>query len=160
MTYSFDDFLRDVDAELLTLLGKTHLEEISKNMNQEIAEMAIREARETVDYNTMGYSLDYFIDKINQKQIDNFRWDKTQQSYFIESLLLGLPILNVVIDDNHDELNIIDGKQRVYTALNFINGNLELQDLKSLSSLNGFAFKDLALSRQRKFKRIPVRAIA
>jgi uncharacterized protein with ParB-like and HNH nuclease domain len=129
--------------------------------NQELAETAIREARKTVDYNTVEYPLEYFIDKITQQQInDNLNWDKSEQSYFVESLLLGLPVLNVVINDNDNELKIVDGKQRLYTAINFIQGNLELQNLKTLTSLNGFDFNDLLLPRQRKFKRISVRAIA
>jgi hypothetical protein len=52
--------------------------------NQEIAETAIREARKTVDYNTVEYPLEYFIDKISQEEIDNYLdWDKSQQSYFL-----------------------------------------------------------------------------
>ena len=129
--------------------------------NQEIAETAIREARKTIDYNTKEFPLEYFIDKISQQEIDNnLNWDKSKQSYFVESLLLGLPVLNIVINDNDDELKIIDGKQRLYTAINFIQGNLKLQNLKTLTSLNSFGFKDLTLPRQRKFKRISVRAIA
>ncbi|BAZ47094.1 hypothetical protein NIES4102_41400 (plasmid) [Chondrocystis sp. NIES-4102] len=125
------------------------------------AETAITEARKTIDYNTAEFPIEYFIDKITQQQInDNLNWDKLQQSYFIESLLLGLPVLNLVIDDNDDELKIVDGKQRLYTAINFIQGNLEFQNLKTLSSLNSFSFKDLTLPRQKKFKRISVRAIA
>jgi hypothetical protein len=143
------------DSETLIIDGKEMLK------NQELAEMAIREARETVDYNTTEYPLEHFIDKITQKQIDELlHWDKAQQSYFVESLLLGLPVLNIVINDNDDKFKIIDGKQRLYTAINFIQGNLELQNLKTLSSLNSFGFKDLTLPRQRKFKRISVRAIA
>jgi uncharacterized protein with ParB-like and HNH nuclease domain len=129
--------------------------------NQELAETAIREASKTVDYNTTEFPLEYFIDKICKEKINkNLCWDKSQQSYFVESLLLGLPVLNIVINDNDDELKIIDGKQRLYTAINFIQGNLELQNLKTLTSLNGFNFNDLLLPRQRKFKRISVRAIA
>lgn len=136
--------------------------------NQVRAETEISEARKTFDYNTVEYPLEDFVEKISQEQIDkNLHWDKSQQSYFIESLLLGLPVLNVVINNNgndldeiNDEVEIIDGKQRLYTAINFINGNLKIENLKQLSSLNGFKFTDLVLSRQRKFKRISVRAIA
>jgi hypothetical protein len=137
---------------------------------KEIAEAAIFEARKTVDYNTVEYPLEYFTDKISQEEIDNYLdWDKSQQSYFIESLMLGLPVLNIVFvdrdsDDDWSELEkatqLIDGRQRLYTALNFINGNLKLENLKKLTALNSFSFKDLTLPRQRKFKRISVRAIA
>lgn len=135
---------------------------------QELAETAIREARKTVDYNTLEYPLEHFIDKITKAKIDDLlHWDKLQQSYFVESLLLGLPVLNVVINNNGDELGaindeveIIDGKQRLYTALNFIQGNLKLENLKKLTALNGFSFGDLVLTRRNRFKRILVRAIA
>lgn len=136
--------------------------------NQEPAETAIREARKTVDYNTVEYPLEYFIDKISQQQInDNLSWDESKQSYFIESLILGLPVLQIVfVDSSIDsgyferDAQLIDGRQRIYTALNFINGNLRLRELRNLSALNGFKFKDLPLSRQKKLRRITARAIA
>lgn len=128
--------------------------------NQELAETAIREARETIDYRTVDYPLEYFIDKISDEELKkDLHWDTLQQSYFIESLLLGLPIIHAVIHDDI-ELEFIDGKQRLYTAINFVKGNLVLANLKTLTSLNGFRFNDLILSRQKKFKRISVRAIA
>lgn len=138
--------------------------------NQEIAETAIREARKTINYSTAQYPVEYFIDKITQQQINDYlTWDESKQSYFIESLMLGLPVLNIVFVEkkNNNEESIfnsldqlIDGKQRLYTALNFINGNLKLENLKELTALNSFTFKDLPLSRQRKFQRISVRAIS
>ena len=128
--------------------------------NQELAETAIREARKTIDYNTVEYPLEYFIDKISDKELKkDLHWDTLQQSYFIESLLLGLPVINAVIYDDL-ELKFIDGKQRLYTAINFVKGNLILANLKTLTALNGFSFNDLVPSRQRKFKRISLRAIA
>ena len=127
--------------------------------NKEIAESAIREARKTIDYNTIDYPLEYFIDKISDEELEkNLHWVSFQQSFFIESLLLGLPVIHAVIHDDI-ELELIDGKQRLYTAINFIKGNLELCNLKTLASLNGFKFNDLVKSRQKKFKRISVRAI-
>ena len=83
--------------------------------------------------------------------------------------MLGLPVLNIIfaVKNNNNDwseidevLQLIDGKQRLLTALNFVNGNLRLSKLKEIDSLNGFTFRDLPLSRQRKFKRISVRAIA
>jgi hypothetical protein len=138
--------------------------------NQEIAETAIREARKTVDYNTVEFPIEHFIDQINQEQIDNnLHWDESKQSYFIESLMLGVPCFNLIFIDKDrnygysvidDVEQIIDGKQRLISALNFINGNLRLSNLKVIESLNGFTFKDLPLSRQNRFKRTTVKAIA
>ncbi|MGK7949911.1 MAG: DUF262 domain-containing protein [Xenococcaceae cyanobacterium] len=141
-----------------------------ESQQKEQAETAIREARKNIDYNTVEYPLEYFIDKITQQQIDNnLNWNESKQSYFIESLMLGLPVFNIVFqekdsDDNWSEFDsveqLIDGRQRLYTALNFVNGNLRLSNLKVIESLNGFTFRDLPLSRQRRFKRITVKAIA
>lgn len=137
--------------------------------NQELAETAIREGRKSVDYNTAEFPLEYFINKITRTEIDNnLNWDESKQSYFIESLMLGLPVLNIVFTEkdrnNWNELDsveqLIDGKQRLLSAINFISGNFRLSNLKQLESLNGFKFKDLMLSRQRRFQRITVKAIA
>ena len=134
--------------------------------NQEIAETAIRECIKSVDYNTVEYPIECLMDKISQQEINNnLDWDESKQSYFIESLMLGLPILNIVFINNNwnavdKNLELIDGRQRLYTAINFIRGNLALTNLKTLTSLNGFSFNNLVLSRQKKFKRISVRAIA
>jgi uncharacterized protein with ParB-like and HNH nuclease domain len=124
------------------------------------AENTIRIIQKDFNYNTTEFSIEYFIDKINNREINNnLKWNTSQQSYFIESLLLGLPVLNIVINNNYqNELKIIDGKQRLYTAINFIN-NLQLENIKVLSLLNGFKFKDLSLPRQKKFKRILIRTI-
>ena len=134
--------------------------------NKELVETAIREARKTIDYNTVDYPLECLIDKIRQQEIDDdLRWDELKQSYFIESLMLGFPVLNIVFINNRwnavgENLELIDGKQRLYTAINFVKGNLVLANLKTLTTLNGFKFDDLVLSRQKKFKRISVRAVA
>ncbi len=128
-----------------------------KIKQQEIIETAIREGHKKVDYNTVDYPLEFFIEHISQQQVnDELNWDTLQQSSFIESLLMGLPVLKIVMDSDE---NIIDGKQRLYTTINFVNGHLKLEKLKKLSTLNGFHFQDLLLPRQRKFKRITVRTI-
>ena len=128
-----------------------------KIKQQEMIEMAIREGRKKVDYNTVDYPLEFFVEHINQQQVnDELNWDTLKQSYFIESVLMGLPVLKIIMDSDD---NLIDGKQRLYTTINFVNGHLKLENLKILSSLNNFYFQDLLLPRQRKFKRITVRSI-
>lgn len=99
------------------------------------------------------YPLDYFINIVTN--LNQLQWDDKKQSYFIESILMGLPVLNIVVSQSEE---IIDGRQRLLTAINFINNNLTLIDLKTLTELNGFKFKDLLWVRQQKFKKITVRA--
>ena len=56
-------------------------------------------------------------------------------------------------------VEIVDGSQRIRTLHAFLNNELELEGLKLLKQLNGFKFEDLPRSRQRRFKRIPIRVI-
>ena len=75
-------------------------------------------------------------------------------SRFIESLFLGVPIQPIFasINDNSGYIEIIDGSQRIRTIDAFVNHGLVLQDLKKLTTLNGFSYLDLDLSRQNKFQ--------
>lgn len=86
-------------------------------------------------------------------------WKEDMQSRFIESLFLGVPIppIFVSVIDDDGRLEIIDGSQRIRTISNFISGELKLKELENLKSLNGIKFKDLSISRQRKFKIINIR---
>ena len=133
---------------------------------KEIAEIKLREQRNLIDYNTVSYPLEYFCEKISQQEIeDSLRWNEKQQSYFIESLLLGLPVLNIIIKidsndtDTNTEIEIIDGRQRMYAAINFLSNKLTLSHLNKLIALNGFKFKDLLPPRQKSFRRSSVRTI-
>jgi len=57
-----------------------------------------------------------------------FRWTIEQQSKFIESILLGIPIPSVFVSaDSKGRWELVDGLQRVCTILNF-NGVLKSED--------------------------------
>jgi hypothetical protein len=94
-------------------------------------------------------------------------WPERNQSRFIESLLIGLPIPFLFVADISDKvdpenagrLEIIDGVQRIRTLSNFLTGKLVLSDLERLKKLNGFRFADLHPSRQRRFRRATLRLI-
>ena len=136
---------------------------IDSNLKETI-EAEIREQKKLNNYNTESYSLEYFSEKISHKQIENnLQWNERQQSYFVESLLLGLPVLNIVVKRNpgnaDSDIEIIDGRQRIYTAINFLNNNLTLSNLNKLTTLNGFKFMDLTLPRQKSFRKLSVRTI-
>ncbi len=96
----------------------------------------------------------------------DFVWTKKQQSLFIESLLIGLPIPYIFgadIGDNEDagdgRVEIIDGAQRIQTIDSFITDTLVLQNMERLPLLNGKKFSDLIESRKRRFLRTTVRLI-
>lgn len=49
-----------------------------------------------------------------------FRWSKAQQTRFIESLLLGIPIPPIfVAEDKNGKWEVVDGLQRISTVLSF-----------------------------------------
>lgn len=149
---------------------------------QEEAEMQIREKKKSVDYNTIEYPIEVIVDKylngINDDSNEIFipdyqremAWDEVRQSKFIESILLGLPIPYIYVADisgqeeNYSEnkdgrLEIIDGTQRLRTLVNFLNNELQLENLEKLKKLEGFRFSDLNIARQRRFKRTTLRVI-
>lgn len=94
-------------------------------------------------------------------------WPQKNQSRFIESVLIGIPIPFLFVadisekedPDNSGRLEIVDGVQRIRTLVEFMSGQLVLSDLERLKSLNGFTFFDLHPSRQRRFKRSTLRLI-
>src|SRR5947209_18785611 len=52
-----------------------------------------------------------------------FRWSQAQQSRLIESMLLGLPVPQIVLFQREDGvLELIDGLQRVSSIIRFISG--------------------------------------
>jgi hypothetical protein len=76
-------------------------------------------------------------------------WDKTKQSRFIESLLIGFPTPYVWYEckPNNDWV-VIDGHKRLSTILNFVEGRLVLQDMEFLP-YNGFTYDTLPRPMQR-----------
>ncbi|ENG8969062.1 DUF262 domain-containing protein [Salmonella enterica] len=142
------------------------------------AEEQVRAEQKDVDFETKEFTVELLVNKYHSGLEDDtnelfvpdyqrdFVWSEKRQSRLIESLILGFPIPYIftadVLSEDPDldgRIEIVDGSQRVRTIHAFIHNKLTLQDLKSLSSLNGFNFQDLPLSRQRRFMRIPVRVI-
>lgn len=129
--------------------------------------------RQEIDYNTREFTIELIVSKYLEKDDDDlseiyvpeyqreFVWDITRQSRFIESIILGLPIPLIFVAEIPEtgRLEIVDGSQRVRTLAAFMTNQLQLNNLKKLASLNGFYFKDLAPSRQRKFKNTLLRTV-
>ncbi len=96
-----------------------------------------------------------------------FVWTKTQQSRFIESIMINLPIPYLFVADISEEedeelagrLEIVDGAQRIQTLVAFLQNELELEELVKLTRLNGFCFSNLSPPRKLRFKRKTIRLI-
>lgn len=138
---------------------------------QSLAEDQIINEHKLVDYTLWEYPIETIVQKYNiDRQKDQneifipayqrkFVWTLVQQAKFIESVMIGLPIPFIFAADNEGRLEIVDGTQRIRTLEAFLNNKLVLQGLKKLTKLNGFRFKDLILSRQRRFQRKTIRII-
>jgi uncharacterized protein with ParB-like and HNH nuclease domain len=136
------------------------------------AEEQIIDKQKIVDFDIKEFTIELLISKylIGMESDDNdifiptyqrnFVWDSDRQSKFIESVLLGLPIPYIFSADTDGRLEIVDGSQRLRTLVSFFTNNLVLKNLEILISLNGFKFKDLIKSRQRKFLNSTIRMIA
>jgi uncharacterized protein with ParB-like and HNH nuclease domain len=138
------------------------------------AEKQLVESQKVVDYQIREYTIELLVKKYQdgRKEGKNdifippyqrkFVWDEKKQSFFIESLLLGMPIPYMFSADsaeNDGRSEIVDGSQRLRTLEAFLDNKLVLVDLEKLDLLNGFRFTDLPDSRQRRFKRKTIRLI-
>ncbi|QGZ90467.1 DUF262 domain-containing protein [Microcystis aeruginosa] len=79
-------------------------------------------------------------------------WNITRKSRFIESLILGFPVPQIVLATNNKEKGkfiVLDGKQRLLTILQFYgdsatpNNSFTLKDLEFLDNLNGCQYQDI-----------------
>ncbi|GAC17493.1 DUF262 domain-containing protein [Paraglaciecola arctica] len=63
-----------------------------------------------------------------------FVWSNTEQSRFIESLILGLPVPNIFLakDGDSKTMNIIDGQQRLKTLQRYLAGKFPISNSKKI----------------------------
>nr|WP_235690516.1 DUF262 domain-containing protein [Aliivibrio fischeri] len=63
-----------------------------------------------------------------------FVWSTVEQSRFIESLILGLPVPNIflALDRVTKSLNIIDGQQRLKTLQRYLGGEFSISNSKKI----------------------------
>jgi len=142
--------------------------------DQEAAEEQITKEQKVVDYDIHEYPVevlvqlyltgiedetsDLFIPEYQRK----FVWTIFQQSKFIESLMLGLPIPYIFTADsteNMGRMEVLDGSQRIRTLEAFLSNKFRLTGLKKLDKLNEFKFEDFPISQQRRFRRKTIRLI-
>ena len=79
-------------------------------------------------------------------------WQAKAKSQFIESLLLGIPIPQILLASKAGQKNsflVLDGKQRLSTIKEFLDGRssdgriFKLKGLRILTSLEGMSWRDL-----------------
>lgn len=152
-------------------MGTIKTDKVSETLIN-LIEQQIDEEQRNVKYDIREFTIEYYVDKYSKgEETDKnelfvpeyqreFIWDNKRQSRFIESLMLGLPVPLVFVAENEDgRLEIVDGSQRVRTLNAFLHDELCLTGLEKLNKMNDLCFSQLPLSRQRKFKNIPMRMI-
>ncbi|MDP2366074.1 MAG: DUF262 domain-containing protein, partial [Ignavibacteria bacterium] len=100
---------------------------------------------------------------INPKYQREFRWTEQQQSRFIESIMLQIPLPSIFIFQGKKKWEVIDGLQRLSTIFQFtgilrdlkeeIMAPTELIDIKTVKALNSLKWSDLDEDIQFAFKK-------
>lgn len=87
-------------------------------------------------------------------------WDDKLASKLIESVLLNVPIPPCYLSENEDnELDVIDGQQRIYSLYRYLNNEFSLKNLEAISEINGKRFFELTSKEQRKIKTHTLRCV-
>lgn len=99
-------------------------------------------------------------------------WKIEQASKLVESFLMGLPVPQIFLYVNDDDqLEVIDGQQRIMSIKYFFDGFFgeedargrrqvfKLKGLSEASAYNGLGFIDLSAKEQRKLRNSTLRAI-
>ena len=134
--------------------------------DKKAADAQIKECQKQIEYDTKDYTIELLVEKFKKNEFfipkyqRNYIWRDKNKNLFLESVFLGLPIPFMFFADSDDgRQEIIDGAQRMQTLVSFCNNEITLQGLKKLTKLNGFSFKDLSESQQRKFVNRSLRII-
>lgn len=127
----------------------------------------ISEKKQHIKYDTRDYVVDYLVKQFEAKEFyipksyqRKFIWTEHDKCFFIESVLMGLPIPFMFFSDTSDgRIEIVDGAQRTQTFAQFVQNKLELNELKVLTESNGFTFGELDPAVQRRFLNTNIRVV-
>jgi len=75
-------------------------------------------------------------------------WDDVRKSRLIESIIVGMPVPNIVLAENKDHRGrfiVIDGKQRLVAINGFLKGEYKLRGLDIRKDLNDKTYEDLPI---------------
>jgi hypothetical protein len=133
------------------------------------AEAAISLVSRQVKFTVAEYPISVYVARFEDDETGRFfvpeyqrklAWHPRQQSDFIESLLVGLPIPFLFFYQTADgRMEIVDGSQRMRAMRAFLKKGLRLSDLTLVPELNGFTFEDLPEDRRNKFEDVTIRTI-
>lgn len=136
-------------------------------ISKEQSAKQISQKKQDIKYDTRDYVIDYLTNQFEEGEFfipedyqRQFVWGEKEKCYFIESILMGLPIPFMFFADTDDgRIEIVDGAQRTQTLVQFVQNELKLNNLTVLTETNGFYFKDLDPAVQRRFKNTSIRVV-
>lgn len=88
-------------------------------------------------------------------------WDDTRKSRLIESIIVGMPVPNIVIAENKNSKGrfiVIDGKQRLLSIKDFFENNLSLKGLDIREDLNGHTISELPTEDKESLENSTIRS--
>lgn len=116
--------------------------------------------------NMADWTTETILSQLNRGNIDlkpHFQrrdaWTKTRKSRFIESILLGLPIPQIVLAERREspgQFLVLDGKQRLLSVYQFVgradgkNNAFRLTGLQVRTDLNGLTHQDIEHNSQNR----------
>lgn len=153
------------------------MDEPVKTKSNELLDKEINDARNGLTTDRLDMSFGEIISMYERNEIiinpdfqRLFRWGNEQQTRFIESLLLGIPIPPIFVaeisqGEDSGKWELVDGLQRVSTILSFFGklktlpekNNWELLEGGLVKSLNGYKLNDLPLKYQLNIRRAACR---
>ena len=82
-----------------------------------------------------------------------FVWSSRKKSELIESILMGIPLPAFYVREQDNGVYVVvDGKQRLTTLFDYIDGKFKLESLKILRKMNSLTFRDLTPLQQNKIE--------
>lgn len=106
-----------------------------------------------------AFEMKRMVEETKELQLDpefqrNNVWENSQKHELIESLLMGIPIPVIYVFENeHGIKQMVDGRQRITTIIEFMNNRFALKNLTLLSELNDKKFADLEPLHRSKLER-------
>lgn len=143
-------------------------------------EAQLGDERRKVDVASHNFSVRELVRMMSDEELNiaptyqrKFRWVPDNESLFVESVFLGLPVPPVFVATNVGfQWEVVDGLQRLCTLAHFLAPSkkalisinrkepLRLTGLEKLSQLNGLIHSDLSKSLQVYFGRQPLQVIS
>lgn len=88
-------------------------------------------------------------------------WDDIRKSRLVESIIVGMPVPNIVLAENKDHRGrflVIDGKQRLVAVNEFLKGSYKLRGLDIRNDLNECTYEKLPIDDKESLENSTLRS--